>query len=180
MAYDHASALKLLLAHRSMLLAYINSIVHDAILTEDVFQDTAILILEKREQLPGAQQFPNWARSIARLVAANAVRKVRKMPRGLDESVLNSLEENWREADTVPDPDTIDALRNCTERLTPRIRQILELRYAQNVSSKEIASRLGQPANTVYVALTRAHRALAECIKQRLARQEQRKEVKYG
>jgi RNA polymerase sigma-70 factor (ECF subfamily) len=180
MPLNHDSVLKMLLAHRGMLLGYIGAIVRDATLTEDVFQDTAILILQKREQLQDPRQFTEWARSIARLEAANTLRKNRKMPRGLDDGVLNSLEAYWRESDAVPDSDAIEALRGCVERLTSRTKQIIEMRYGQNMSSKEVAARLEQPANTIYVALTRAHRALADCVKLRLARENPRKEVKYG
>lgn len=180
MALDNSSALKLLLAHRGMLLGYIGSIVRNATLAEDVFQDTAILILQKREQLQDAAKFPEWARSVARFEAVNALCKQRKAPHALDESVLNSLEVHWNEADAQGDSDALEALRSCSERLTARTQKLLELRYGQSISSKEIAARMGQPVNTVYVALSRAHRTLAECIKLQLARQAPGKEVNYG
>ena len=46
-ALDQASALRLLLANRSMLLGYINAITGDPTLTEDVFQEVSLVVMNK-------------------------------------------------------------------------------------------------------------------------------------
>ena len=46
--------------------------------------------------------------------------------------------------------------------------RLLAMRYEEEISGQEIADRLGRPINTVYVTLTRLHRALEECVRAQL------------
>jgi RNA polymerase sigma-70 factor (ECF subfamily) len=165
MAVDQEVLVRLLLSERAMLLGYIISLVRDAHLAEDVFQDVALIVLKKRDELADASGFPAWTRKIARLEALNALRRRKKEARPLDEAVLNLLDVQWSRADGGP---TSDALRACLERLPPRSRRLVELRYRDDLSGKTLADRLAQPLNTVYVTLARIHHALSECVKGRL------------
>jgi len=58
-------------------------------------------------------------------------------------------------------PNISDAmLWRAVDSLEPRLRQIVELRYAQQLSYKEIAARLGLTVGTVGTRLMRAHEQL--------------------
>jgi len=46
---------------------------------------------------------------------------------------------------------------------------LLALRYVKGLHSNEIAARLDMKVETVYRALTRAHRNLADCVQGQLA-----------
>jgi len=168
MAVEHEVLVRLLLGHRAMLLGYISSFVRDAHLAEDLFQDVSLVILKKGAELSDNAGFAPWARKIARLEVLNALRKREKAPRSLDAAVLDLLDGQWGLGDRAASP-VADALGPCLERLSPRARQLVELRYRDDVSGKDLAAKLAQPLNTVYVALARVHRALSECIKGRLA-----------
>ena len=162
MTVEQDALVRLLLAQRAMLLGYIGSIVRDTHLAEDVFQETTLIALKKRDELIDAAGFPAWARRIARLEALNALRRRQKAPKSLDESVLDVLEAHWEKAD---EGSASSALRSCLKRLPPRSLQIVELRYRDDVSGKDLAERLAQPLNTVYVSLARIHRALLDCMR---------------
>lgn len=170
MALPRERLLVLLLAHRAMLIGYITAIVREPHLAEDVFQNVALVVLKKGQQLTDETGFPIWARKVARLEAWNAVRKQRRGPEVLDAAVLDQLEAHWDATDDGPS-DRAEALRRCLQRLTPRARQLIELRYVKNMGGRELAERVGRPLNTVYVALSRTYRALASCIEARLARE---------
>jgi RNA polymerase sigma-70 factor, ECF subfamily len=154
-----------LLAERAMLLGYIASIVRDPHGVEDVFQDVALIVLKKRDELDDPSGFPAWARKVARLEALNAVRRRAKAPRPLDESVQDALDLRWNAGDGG---GSADALRTCLDRLSPRARLVVELRYRDDLSGQGLADRLAQPLNTVYVTLSRIHRALSDCLRGRL------------
>lgn len=62
-----------------------------------------------------------------------------------------------------------DALKACLERLSPYSRRLIELRYAQGISGPQLAEAVGRKLNTIYVALTRTHRTLAECVRAEMA-----------
>jgi len=168
MAVEHEVLVRLLLGQRAMLLGYLSSFVRDAHLVEDLFQDIALVILKKGQELEDPAGFPLWARKIARFEALNALRRKEKAPRPLDEAVLDVLDRHWTALDDASTPEA-DALRACLQRMPPRSRQLVELRYRDGISGRELAEKVSQPLNTVYVTLARIHRALSECIKGRLA-----------
>jgi RNA polymerase sigma-70 factor (ECF subfamily) len=153
---------RLLLSERAMLLGYIGALVRDSHLAEDVFQDVALIVLRKRDELSGASGFPSWARKIARLESLNVLRRETRVPRPLDQSVLDVLDQHWTESDEGP---ASAALRACLHRLTERSQKLVELRYRDGLSGKRLAERLAQPTNTVYVTLARIHKALSDCVR---------------
>jgi len=166
---DQDTLLRLLLSQRASLLGYILSIVRDTHLAEDVFQAVSLITLKKGGEVEEADRFAGWVRRTARFEALNALRKRRNAPLVIDEAVLDALEDHWGAAD--PDPPAADALRECVRGLTDRSRQILELRYRENVGGAALAAKLGRPVNTVYVALSRIHKTLAACVRRHLSRQ---------
>jgi RNA polymerase sigma-70 factor (ECF subfamily) len=168
MSVDQDHLVRLLLGHRAMLLGYLASFVRDAHLVEDVFQDVSLVILKKGAELADPAGFAPWARKIARFESLNALRKRGQAPRPLDAAALDLLDGQWRSGDASESPAS-DALEPCLRRLAPRARRLVELRYREGVSGRDLAARLAQPLNTVYVSLARVHRALSECIRGRLA-----------
>lgn len=168
MALDQDAVLRLLLTHRAMLVGYIGSIVRDGHLAEDIFQNVSLIVVKKGTALEDPAAFPAWARRIARFEALNALRREGKSPQPLDDHLLDLLEAHWSAGDDA-EGARAEALRGCLEKLTSRSRQLIELRYRENVSGTDLARRLSQPLNTVYVALSRIHRALSACIRLRLS-----------
>ena len=55
------------------------------------------------------------------------------------------------------------------KQVTGRSREVLDLRYGEDMKVKEIGQRLGISASTVSVMLHRVRRALDECIRRSLA-----------
>ena len=170
MGLDREQMLRLLLAQRSMLVGYITSIVREPHLAEDVFQNVAVLVLKKGHEVRAAGAFPAWVREAARREALAELRRQRHTRQLLDDSVLDLLEDHWSAHDNRPLVQATEALRECTKKLGPRARRLVEMRYVQNLRGKDLAEKLGQPANTVYVAMSRVYRALSVCVKGRLAR----------
>jgi RNA polymerase sigma-70 factor (ECF subfamily) len=171
MCLDREQVLRLLLAQRTMLVGYITSIVRDPHMAEDVFQNVAVLVLKKGPELRQAGAFPAWVREVARREALAELRRHRHTRQPLDDSVLDLLEDHWSAHDNRPLVQATEALRECTKKLGPRARRLIEMRYVQNLRGKDLAEQLGQPPNTVYVAMSRIYRALSVCIKARLAGQ---------
>jgi len=171
MALDQDGLVQLLMSHRAMLLGYIALIVGDPHQAEDVFQELAVVVFRKGTSLGGAEEFPAWARQVARFKALNALRQRLSAPKAIDESILDLLESRWSETDRVAGPVVSDALRECLRNISPQSRRLIELRYGENLSGKALADRIGQQLNTVYVALSRVYRALAACVKHRMSRE---------
>jgi RNA polymerase sigma-70 factor (ECF subfamily) len=172
MGLDQDTAVRLILSHRGKAIGYISSILGDTHLAEDVFQDVAVLTLRKAASIEGEEAFPGWLFKTARFLALNALRKSRRMPQPLDDSVLDLLDQEWAAGEGEPDNQAaLDALHSCLEKLTDRARHLVGLRYGNEMSGQTLAESLGQPLNTVYVALSRIHRALAKCVQGELNRE---------
>jgi DNA-directed RNA polymerase specialized sigma24 family protein len=60
-------------------------------------------------------------------------------------------------------------LRKCVGELSPDAREIVRLRYVENVRGAALAEVIGKPVNTVMVALSRINRRLAKCVRIKLA-----------
>ena len=64
-----------ILAHRNDLFAYLYASVRDYHVAEDLFQDVASIILEKGPAVEPIENFPAWAKQIARFEVLNHYRK---------------------------------------------------------------------------------------------------------
>lgn len=168
---DRTSALRLLLANRGMLIGYINAITGDPNLTEDVFQEVSIVVLEKCGQLHDVEGFKPWSRTIARFQSLKAVNRRSAGPIALGDDLIDLIDTQWQSVDRSDDhADELAALRLCLTRISPRAKQLVRMRYHDNLPGVRIAEILGQPINTVYVTISRIHRSLADCVRQRITR----------
>ena len=166
---DQDSVVGLMMAQRDMLIGYVDAIVRNTALAEDILQEVAIIVLRKHADLTDAQGFGPWIRSIARFQALNALRKRENAPLPLGETVADLIDIAWSDGDGTRDAKRIEWLRQCMETLTERAQELVRLRYHQDLSGAEIASVVKRPLNTVYVSLARIHRSLAECMHRRMA-----------
>jgi RNA polymerase sigma-70 factor, ECF subfamily len=169
MALQQDVVVQLLLKHRGKLLGAIRAMVADEHLSEDIFQEVSIAAINKCEEITDVDSFGPWMRSAARLQALMALRNRNRLPRALGAEVLDALEQHWHRFDRQPDADLTDALRNCLDQLSPYARQLVETRYTQGKRGNDLAAALRRSMNTVYVALTRVHHALRNCLQQHLA-----------
>lgn len=160
---------QLLLRHRGKLLGAIRAMVADEHLAEDIFQEVSVAAVNKCDEIYDVEHFGPWVRSAARLQSLMALRNRNRLPRALSGEILELLECHWAELDYQPDVEITQALNQCLDRLSPYARKLIEARYVQGKKGNNLAIALKRSMNTVYVALSRVHGALRECMKQRLA-----------
>ena len=172
MSLEHDQIVRLLLARRSMVLGYIRSIIRDADLAEDVYQEISLIAIRKRDEIRDESHFGGWIRQAARLEALTTLRRERRGPQIIDDAILDSLDQHWAARDSDQPAPRLAALIVCLEKLTARARKIVDLRYAEGLTGERLAERLACPLNTAYVALTRIHRKLGDCIERELARED--------
>jgi RNA polymerase sigma-70 factor, ECF subfamily len=173
MGLDSPQIVRLLMAERSRLFAYIWAIVGDAHLAEDVFQEVSLLAIEKGGEVADEPRLRVWLRRAARNKALQAVRQITRRPAPLDESAIEKLEEYWVRYDATPESDLIETLRECIRLLTPNSRKLMVLRYSKGLQSSQIAQRLKRQVAAVRRSIARAHRTLHDCVRARLAAKSQ-------
>jgi RNA polymerase sigma-70 factor, ECF subfamily len=165
MAIDQETLMRLLTSEQGKLRAYSWSLTRDDHLVEEIVQDMAVIAIQKHGQIQDAAHFPAWARTTCRNLAMDAMRKKRRPPHTISNTVLDLLDNHWKRLDGVDPSDMAARLRKCIGRLTSRARQLIECRYVEGMRPGEIAKRLNAKAGTIYVALLRIHHKLAECVK---------------
>lgn len=168
MPIDEPTLIRALLRDRAKLHSFIWTIVHDSHLAEDVLQEVMVLVLQRRDRIEDEVHLPRWTRRAARLIAFATLRKTRSNPITLDQQVIDLLEQEWDKLDRTESSVAMEALRQCLGKLAPKAARLIQMRYGEGATSGEIAARLQQQANTVYVGLGRAHKALTECVKREL------------
>src|SRR5688572_2593374 len=131
------AVVRALIRDRAKLLGYIWVIVRDHHAAEDVFGDVTVLAMERAGEIDDEAHLALWARKAARLKALEAMRQRNRGRRGtvsLDDHVIEMIEADWGVAvDGIVAGAEVDHLRSCVERLTPRARRILHLRYVEGL-----------------------------------------------
>lgn len=117
---------------------------------DEVVQQAFCLAFENLRHLRSPDQLQAWLLSIARRCAADHRRVTSRRERVLEEEVAETgvapLAWVWEEIAMLP----------------PSFREVLEFRYRDGCSYKEIASRLRVPVSTVNGRIYEARRALRE------------------
>jgi RNA polymerase sigma-70 factor (ECF subfamily) len=154
------------LAHRTMLKVHILCIVRDAHLAEDTLSDATLAIVRSWEKFDHSKPFSAWARGVARNVALANLRKHKRTTLTLDESVLESL---GTALDADGDEGDLEEkkhrLRDCLAKLPARNRELVQWRYFEEISYADIAQRTRRNLSALYMAFSRIHATLADCVK---------------
>ena len=165
-------AVRLVLAHRTMLNGYIRGMIHDPTLAEDAFSDVTLAILRSWDRYDPTRSFEAWARGVARRVAFSNLRRESRQPCLLDQEVLELIA---LEIDAMGTEATLDSrkemLHGCVQRLPPRHQQLIQFRYFENRSYPEISALVGKSVGSLYVIFNRVHKALSTCIERESRRQ---------
>jgi RNA polymerase sigma-70 factor, ECF subfamily len=133
-------------------------------LAEDLFQETWIRVLERGSQYNGKSKFESWLFAIARNLVIDASRRKK----------ISSLEDlGDPESDTPYDPpdehsssvlqllvnrENAQTVRFSLLKIPPYYREVLLLRFSEELSLEEIAAVLATPVSTVK---SRLYRGLA-------------------
>lgn len=159
---------------QSRLRCYIRSLGVRSEAVDDLAQDALIVAYEKRDLFnPAIQQdFGAWVRGIARKLVANAVRKEARRRTCLSEHVtellLASNPDELQPLAGATSDERLAALTACLMTLPDHSRQLIHLRYFDELSPGALASRLERTANDVRQMLFRIRGLLLQCIEKRL------------
>lgn len=161
---------RLLMQHRTALYGYIFACVRNHVDAEDILQNVSVAVTESIQHLQNEAGFLPWAREIARRrVLAHRRATRREMP--IDPELVQRLAEAAdRLEQTQPASDHHAALLACLERLPPKSRKLIFMRYNGTVTSvSELAARFGRTVQAVYAQVKRIKAALRNCVERRLA-----------
>jgi RNA polymerase sigma-70 factor (ECF subfamily) len=159
--------LRQLLSRRRELLGYIRALVRDWDAAEDVFQEVCVIVLNKRDALVAGDGLKAYFRTTARHAALALLEKRGRAPATLSPELLDAFERAWSRAPSEQSSAKMELLQDCVRQLPPRSRQLLALRYEAQLTGQALGDKIGSTAESAYVALSRIHRALKNCVTQR-------------
>ena len=158
-----------ILKHKSELEALLAALTGDANVADDLFQEAAVIMLEKRGQVDPGDGFLPWSRAIAFNVFRDYRKKrARQKVHLLSDKALDAIAEAFEHFEEPDVEERHQALRACKEKMLPAHQHILRLRYEGNMPIEELATALSRSRNAVEAMLYRIRKSLLDCIELRL------------
>ncbi len=138
------------------LVAIAYSILSDHQLAEDAAQEAFARALTNLRKLKKSDKFAPWLARICRNVARDMV--------AAETRPINPRDLSPDPGGNGPD-DNVEAVRRAIQKLPPRAREVIVLRFYNGLSYEEISSVLGISKPTINGRLTRAKQKIARYLK---------------
>lgn len=159
---------ELIVRHQSELYAYIFAIARNWEDTDDVYQSVCLVLWSKFDSFRPGTSFFSWARQTAKFTVRDFLKRKRSRTNA-EESLLNAFVETTLDSPyAMADIHYMTALESCRKKLGATDEELLELRYVEDLGSRQIAERLGRPQQSVCQSLKRIRCWLLECMKTEL------------
>lgn len=157
-------------ARQRAICGYIYSATRDYHATQDIFQEVAITITRKAETYDPSRPPLPWFFGIARYEILSWLRARGKKPTHVSFDILEECfgEEDRPHAGTSEVSVREQALKSCIEKLPPKQRSIIDLRYSERLSCDRIAESVNQSIQSVYAIIKRLKLSLRDCVSTRL------------
>jgi RNA polymerase sigma-70 factor (ECF subfamily) len=159
-----------LVQYREMLFAFIYSLVRDVAAAEELFQEVAVIAMEKERK--GDEVIREPARWLKEVVRRRVLSGFRTRQGRLISVAPDYLEQVCQGIDAEGSSDyqrsRLDALGQCLARVSPQNRALLRRRYLHGHSYEEIGKVVHRSPGALRVLIHRLQRQLAECIESRL------------
>ena len=152
--------------------AYIRSQVLSPFDADDILQETSAILWRKFDEFRQGTDFVRWACRIARLEVLTYHRHHKRWLSIFSDEAADAISEKVLELSGSV-VFRAEALAECSQRLTVRDREILQLRYQLNQSVSEIAEKMGRTESAVYKSLQRIHDELFKCIENTISNKNQ-------
>jgi RNA polymerase sigma-70 factor, ECF subfamily len=154
------------IAWQPRLYSFILSLTGNPNEAEDVLQNANLVLLQERESFRCEADFYTWARKIAYHQVLHHRTSCARAKQRFDDVVLDQLATRLSTLDAEPAAE-LHALHDCTAKLPPEERHLLDRRYAGS-SVRTLADDLGRSIGSISQTLYRIRAKLAECVKRAL------------
>jgi len=168
MADKTTTFLELLTAHERSLALYVHGLVPRDAAAEDILQQTKLILWKHFDEFTLGTNFLAWARKTAfhQILTHRRQKKREHLP--LDEETLESLGAAVSQLAEESSPRQ-EALRVCLARLPTEHRQLVHLRYFDELEIEQVAEKVRRTEAAVYRALSRVRMTLMDCVQKQIA-----------
>ena len=154
--------------HQRRIFSYIYALVPDRYDAEDLLQETSLVICEKFDDFKEGTDFVAWACQIAYWRVRYSRQKFARSKVVFDQEIVDAVAQTASTMVEELDERHV-ALGNCLQKLHPRDRDLLLVRYESGSGVEEAAKRSGRTLQTAYKALARLRKLLLDCVSTKLA-----------
>ena len=139
---------------------------------EDVTIQTFSRAFDKIETFDPSYSFKTWLFTISKNIHVDLLRKKNTSIRGRttneeDSKVYSIADDSPSIEDSLITEQNLAQLLRDIKKLKPHYQEVINLRYFQEMSYKEISRNLNEPMSNVKVKLLRAKKLLAQIIQSR-------------
>jgi RNA polymerase sigma-70 factor (ECF subfamily) len=154
----------LLAQSQSRIMGYIYCLVHNFNDTEDLYQQTCLVLWRKFHEYEPDTDFLHWALRIAHFEVANCLRR-RHRSMQFSQEFLAELSDSSDLGPMADDDTRLTALRACLEKLGADQRELIDQRYGLRKRLKDLADELGRSPQSLSNSLGRIRLALLNCMR---------------
>jgi RNA polymerase sigma-70 factor (ECF subfamily) len=134
---------------------------------EDITIKTFAKAFDKIASFDDNYQFKTWLYTISNNIYIDHLRKKKTETVSInknDGEIHKIIDEDPSPADQLIQEQNLAQLKAYIKQLKPHYQEVINLRYFQELSYKEMAKKLDEPMNNIKVKLLRAKKLLAEII----------------
>lgn len=147
------------------LMSYGIRICGDSEITKDAINDLFLELWDKRHTLPDVENVKSYLFTYLRRKIMAGIRLSQKHHKAAGELAETTDTYQWSYEDYIVALQTTDEIRQKIRKaianLTPRQKELIELRYFEGLSIEELSTRTGIAAKTVYNTLATALKSLS-------------------
>ncbi|MFN3301830.1 MAG: RNA polymerase sigma factor [Patescibacteria group bacterium] len=134
--------------------SFIFRFVRDSQEAEDITQEVFVKVWRNLKRFDKKRKFKTWIFTIAKNSCLDWLKKKKEITFSEIEEEKNSFVENIPDRCLLPNEifereDLVNLLNEALEKLSPKYKMVLLLRYNDHFTFKEIAETLEEPLNTI-------------------------------
>jgi len=154
---------QLMTEYQPRLYGYILTLAGNPDAANDVLQDVNIVLWKQSAQFTPGSNFKAWSFRIAHFqYMAHRQKRLRDKILFSDE-LISKLATEAKDVDELYEQRKV-SLERCLELMPERSREVIRLRYADELNMDQMSEKLRRNSNAVYQILFRARRWLIECV----------------
>jgi len=158
------------MAMRTKVHGFAWAIVGDYQAAEDVFQETSVVVLKRRNKFRDGTNFEAWIMEIARRIAFTYRRRLARNRAEIPPQAVANMEQAFTsvESDHELQSQRV-ALRKCLGKIQPSQKKLISERYLRGRSLSDLARECGGTAEALRSRIRRLRQILFNCVSKALA-----------
>jgi RNA polymerase sigma-70 factor (ECF subfamily) len=136
---------------------------------DDIAQEVYIALYRGMRTISDEVSPIAWLKGTARNLCLNHFRKEKRYREHFRQIAEIMQRTRVKLEDVAGDDSAREALESCLERLSPKHRELVGMRYEQGMTAESIAREKKSPGETIRTALHRIRNFLRDCISSKLA-----------